>query len=122
MRSDAYLNSNNPNHADVAKQVQDYVENKDICKNKLILTYFDETTTEDCKTCSVCTSKRKEKQIAFSKDNFKEKVLALLRRDELDSQEIQNETKLPSDLLIEILNELIDEEKVTYNNIKYKLK
>ena len=28
MRSDAYLNSNNPNHAAVAKQVQDYFENK----------------------------------------------------------------------------------------------
>ena len=28
MRSDAYLNSNNPNHAAAAKQVQDYFENK----------------------------------------------------------------------------------------------
>ena len=28
MRSDAYLNSNNPNHAATAKQVQDYFENK----------------------------------------------------------------------------------------------
>lgn len=100
----------------------DYVENQDICKSRLILTYFDETTTEDCKTCSVCTSKRKEKQIAFSKENFKKKILDLLKTDEIDSQEIQNETKLPSNLLMEILNELIDEEKITYNNIKYKLK
>ena len=28
MRSDAYLNSGNPNHVAVAKQVQDYFENK----------------------------------------------------------------------------------------------
>lgn len=100
----------------------DYIENQDICKSRLILEYFDESLTEDCRICSVCTSKRKEKQVFFSKENFKKKILALLKDNEIDSQEIQNHTKLTSDLLIEILNELIDEKKITYNNIKYKLK
>ena len=75
-----------------------------------------------CCRFHVFESLPKEKQIAFSKENFKKKILELLKTDEIDSQEIQNEIKLPSNLLIEILNELVDEGKITYNNIKYKLK
>nr|WP_297308437.1 RecQ family ATP-dependent DNA helicase [uncultured Flavobacterium sp.] len=121
-RAVKYLQQQNKIKLEQFEVMLNYVENKDVCKSRLILEYFDETTSEDCKTCSVCTAKRKEKQVAFSKENFKTKIIEILTESEVDSHQIQNQINLPSHLLIEILNELIDEEKITYNNIKYKLK
>ena len=121
-RAVKYLQQQNKIKLEQFEAMLNYVENKDVCKSRLILEYFDETTLEDCKTCSVCTAKRKEKQVAFSKENFKTKIIEILTESEVDSHQIQNQINLPSHLLIEILNELIDEEKITYNNIKYKLK
>ena len=61
MRSDAYLNSNNPNHADVAKQVQDYFENKygnsrtdATGRNITVRTVWRWHTEVDERTCDDC--------------------------------------------------------------------
>ena len=63
MHSDAYLNSNNPNHAAVAKQVQDYFENKygnsrtdATGRNITIRTAWRWHTVIDDKTCDRCLS------------------------------------------------------------------
>ena len=63
MRSDAYLNSNNPNHAAVSKQVQDYFESKyrnsrtDITgRNITIRTAWRWHTEIDERTCDDCLS------------------------------------------------------------------
>ena len=63
MHSDAYLNSNNPNHAAIAKQVQDYFENKygnsrtdATGRNITIRTAWRWHTVIDDKTCDICRS------------------------------------------------------------------
>ncbi len=63
MRSDAYLNSNNPNHVAVAKQVQDYFENKysnshtdATGRNITVRTAWRWHTVIDDKTCDICRS------------------------------------------------------------------
>ena len=63
MHSDAYLNSNNPNHATVAKQVHDYFENKygnsrtdATGHNITIRTAWRWHTVIDDKTCDICLS------------------------------------------------------------------
>ena len=63
MRSDAYLNSSTPNHAAVAKQVQDYFENKygnsrtdATGRNITVRTAWRWHTVIDDKTCDICRS------------------------------------------------------------------
>jgi len=117
-----YLEQQNKNKINQFEAILNYVENTETCKSNILLEYFDEKTIDNCRSCSNCTNKRKEKQIEISKENFKRKILTLLEENEISSQEIQNQLNLPTHLLSQILEELIDENKISYNNIKYKLK
>lgn len=99
-----------------------YIENTDICKSKIILNYFDELNVEDCGVCSICTIKRKDNEFKTSKKEFKNQIMSILLQSEIDSQELQTQLNLPSHLVIELLEELVEEQKITYNNINYKIK
>lgn len=121
-RAIKYLEQQNRIKLQQFESMLNYVTNNDSCKGNIILKYFDEMLDGDCKTCSVCTSKRKEKQVQFNREKIKNHLIEILKESELNSQEIQNQINLPSPLLITILNELLDEDKITYNNIKYKIK
>ncbi|MGG8497651.1 RecQ family ATP-dependent DNA helicase [Tenacibaculum sp. TC6] len=44
-----------------------YITNNDICRNQLLLTYFDEKTPNTCGICDVCLQKKKSNTPAVSK-------------------------------------------------------
>ncbi|MDP2385859.1 MAG: ATP-dependent DNA helicase RecQ [Bacteroidota bacterium] len=43
-----------------ADSVIRYATDKNVCRNRLLLTYFDETTIEDCGNCDVCLKRKRD--------------------------------------------------------------
>lgn len=95
----------------------EYVENSTICKNKLLLSYFDEELEDDCGTCSVCVQNKANVNIEELKLKIVENLhtpITLNQCLELFSTE--------KTIVIKLLRELIEENKIEYNNEKFSKK
>ncbi len=75
-----YLEQQNKLKINQYKSMLFYIENEDICKNRILLKYFDEIKEEDCGVCSVCVSKTKKIQSTKNLKELKEKILSYLIR------------------------------------------
>ena len=119
-RVSKYLENQNKQKVAQFEAVLQYVNEKKVCKSKLILDYFGEKIETDCGICSYCISK-KAKPVDASL--VYEKILALLKIQELDSREIQKLTKYSEDDVIFALQNLLEDDKIAVkNNNKYSLK
>ena len=86
----------------------------------MILDYFGEKAETDCGICSYCISKKKK-----SSDGslVSEKIIGLLKIQELNSREIQKLTKNSEDEVIFALQNLLENDKIAIKpNNKYTLK
>lgn len=99
--------------------VLNYVSDTKTCKSSLILNYFGETKTKDCSICSYCIEKPKAKADVTV---LNEKILQLLKIQEMDSREIEKLTKSKSADVIFAIQNLLESDliKILSNN-KYKL-
>ncbi len=119
-RVSKYLENQNKQKVAQFEAVLQYVNEKKVCKSKLILDYFGEKIETDCGICSYCISK-KTKPVDASL--VSEKIMALLKIQELDSREIQKLTKYSEDDVIFALQNLLEDDKIAVkNNNKYSLK
>ena len=102
------------------KSVLYYIKEKNTCKSKLILRYFGEIKKDDCGICSYCISKSTPQRDTIS---ITEKIISLLKIEELNSRDIQKISKLPKDDVIFALQDLLDKDIVYIkpNNL-YSLK
>ena len=102
------------------ESVLHYINEKKVCKSKLILNYFGETTTTDCGICSYCISKKKK---ASDNSSISEKIIGLLKIQDLNSREIQKLSKNTEDDVIFALQTLLENNKIAVKpNNKYSLK
>jgi len=85
-----------------------YINQKNQCKNKLILEYFGEISTQDCGICSYCVYKLKPEKV---NSNLSEKILKLLKINEMDSREIEKITKSTSKEVIFAIQGLLESKK-----------
>ena len=102
------------------KSVLNYTNNKTVCKNKLILSYFGEEKTEDCGICSVCISKNKPKSdvVALAKQ-----IISLLSQNDMHSREIESFTKKSSEEVIFALQQLLENNLIIIKaNNQYQIK
>ncbi len=115
-----YLENQNKQKVAQFESVLNYTNEKKVCKSKLILHYFGEKANNDCGICSYCISK-KEKPMEASL--VTEKIIDLLKMQDMNSREIQKLTKNTEDAIIFALQNLLDNNliKVKPNN-KYSLK
>jgi len=115
-----YLTRQNELKKEQLQSVIKYVSEKSICKSKLILDYFGEKATQNCGICSYCITLSKPKKDYKDLSN---KITALLQNEDLSSREIQNKTKNTADDVIFILQQLLEDNRVTIQkNNKYTLK
>jgi len=115
-----YLTRQNELKKEQLQSVIKYVSEKDICKSKMILDYFGEKATTNCGICSYCITLSKPKKDYKDLSN---KITALLQNEDLSSREIQNKTKNTADDVIFILQQLLEDNRVTIQkNNKYTLK
>jgi ATP-dependent DNA helicase RecQ len=100
--------------------VLNYISDSKTCKSNLILSYFGETTTDDCGTCSYCKSKPKIKIITSDLDL---KIVQLLKIQNMNSREIEKLTKAKTIAVVLAIKNLLDTNaiKILPNN-SYTLK
>ena len=119
-RVSKYLENQNKQKVAQFESVLHYINEKKVCKSKLILDYFGEKAETDCGICSYCISKKKK-----SSDGslVSEKIIGLLKIQELNSREIQKLTKNSEDDIIFALQNLLEHNKIAIKpNNKYTLK
>lgn len=119
-RVSKYLEKQNELKKEQLKAVLFYINEKKVCKSKLILDYFGEKTTADCGICSYCITKKNKK---ININSLSEEIISLLKREDLNSRDIQNHTKNSPDEVIFVLQHLLENNIILVKpNNKYTLK
>ena len=114
-----YLERQNQLKKEQLQSVIHYINEKQICKNRLILDYFGEKTATDCGICSYCIGKKKKVKNTSS---LAATILSLLQTEELNSREIQERTQTDTETVIEILQQLLEQEQIVIKaNNKYTI-
>lgn len=115
-----YLEKQNQLKKDQLLSVLHYIKDNKTCKNRLILDYFGEETTENCGVCSYCIT---QKGKITEADSIADKILHLLKTAALTSREIETKIKLDANDVILALQELLENNYITIQaNNKYTLK
>ena len=118
-RVSKYLVNQNKQKVAQFESVLNYINEKKVCKSKLILGYFGEETSADCEICSYCISKKKKVNDSSLIAN---KIIGLLKVQNLNSREIQKLTRNSEDEVIGALQKLLDHNKIAVKpNNKYSL-
>ncbi|MBB1139694.1 ATP-dependent DNA helicase RecQ [Myroides sp. WP-1] len=93
-----------------------YAQNDDICKNKILLQYFDEKLEQNCGTCSTCLQ-RSKKKTTVSLTQIKELVLLHLQREEVASaSELEIALNLSIQDILVVLQILVEQQQIKLNN------
>ena len=102
------------------KSVFEYVKNDGICKSQKLLSYFEETNSEQCGICSSCLERSKKSVI--SESDLKT-ILTLLKTEPLSSRKLEELSHYSPDKLTTILTNLLEKGliELTERNT-YKLK
>lgn len=110
-RISKFLENQNQLKEEKFNKVVAYVEDLTNCKNKLLLTYFNQDTQEDCGICSTCISKNRK-----SNTTIPLQIIELLKSGALNSKQIQNILSISSEETIFALQQLLEKNKVAINS------
>ncbi len=96
--------------------MSEYVE-KDICRSKQILAYFNELDYQECGQCDVCLKKKNTENEVGNKEKIFQRILKETSKENLSLPRIlQNWTDFPENELKEYLQQLIDEGRIQFND------
>lgn len=101
-----------------AQSVIRYASEKNICRNRLLLTYFDEINIEDCGNCDVCLKRKKDLRKHEAGD-LNEQILNVLhgRAYKLDDL-ISLFYRVDKELVVDTINELIESNEIEIDSDK----
>lgn len=102
--------------------ILNYVNNNDICKSVLLLSYFGESKLEDCGICSVCIKPNE----SLSKVDIDESITAIilaLKKKPLSSRDILFHAKIKERHLSTLLKIMLEKDIITITSANtYKIK
>ena len=102
--------------------VLNYANEENICRNKLLLSYFGEKNADACGVCDVCL---KKKEMEISEEEFHgihQKILELLKEQPLYLYEITKKISLKEIKIIQVLRFMQDNNEVQINSsMKYSV-
>ncbi|MEY4433929.1 MAG: hypothetical protein RLZZ44_2064, partial [Bacteroidota bacterium] len=114
-----YLEKQNQLKKEQLQSVIHYVKEQDTCKNRLILDHFGEKTNSNCGICSYCIG---QKKVILNTESLANSILTLLQSEELNSREIQERIQTDAATVIELLQYLLEHEKIAIKaNNKYTI-
>lgn len=110
-RVSKYLETQNQLKEAKFKKMIDFVEDTSICKNKLLLTYFNQEINEDCGICSTCISNNKKSDLDLSVQ-----IIEILQSNPTSSREIENKLSITTEETIFALQQLLEKNKIAINS------
>lgn len=114
-----YLVAQNKLKTEQLQAVLHYCSDRKTCKNKLLMSYFGEILSKDCGVCSYCISKEKKTN---NSTIIQKTIIELLKKQNLNSRDIQKLSKLPTDDVIFALQELLETDIISIkSNNTYSL-
>jgi ATP-dependent DNA helicase RecQ len=110
-----YVNDYQNNKLQKAETVLLYVEEKTLCLQSFILKYFNEKELKPCGKCSVClTNQAGRNPPLFSKyQDLNHSILEELKLSNLSSKELSLKIECPKEALLESLQQLLENRKIT---------
>ncbi|KAB1154331.1 RecQ family ATP-dependent DNA helicase [Flavobacterium luteum] len=119
-RVSKYLERQNNLKKEQLDAVLHYIQEKSVCRSKLILNYFGEKTDSVCGVCSYCISKNSKKR---NTTTTTEAIIILLNKGDLNSREIEIKLKYNAEDIIFALQQLLDNDTIMVKpNNKYSIK
>ncbi|WP_121967225.1 ATP-dependent DNA helicase RecQ [Myroides sp. N17-2] len=112
-RTFPYLEQQNKQKVNQYKSLLFYIENQDICKNKILLEYFDEEKKEDCGTCSTCMSRKTAIPTSAS---VIETIYKLLNHSPLSINDLEINHRINKEDIIYSIQVLLEQNKIKINN------
>lgn len=94
-----------------------YVSNQTVCKNKILLTYFNEEIEDDCGKCSSCVQKKNNNTNVTQQ--IKNKLKTYPKNHTFELHELKNIYANQTNYLAQALTELIEENEYQYQNTTY---
>jgi ATP-dependent DNA helicase RecQ len=120
-RVSKFLVAQNKLKTEQFNSVLSYIKNDENCKSNQILAYFGEKSSKNCGICSFCITQNKK--IIEADKTLKEKIIALLSIQEMNSREIEKLTKKNTNEVILAIKDLLEKNQIQIkSNNKYRLK
>lgn len=101
------------------KAMLHYVTNTTVCKNKILLNYFDEDYNEKCGKCSTCLQNKNIAQSDTIVNNIKTTLKTYPQNHVWELAELKSIYLNKSNFLAQALNELLEEGEYLYQNATY---
>src|SRR5690606_28407710 len=101
------------------KAMLQYVTNTTVCKNKILLNYFDEDYNEDCGKCSTCIQNKNSKNTRDLLNEIKIKLKQYPKNHVFELQDLKSMFIHKSNYLAQALKELTEESEYLYKNATY---
>lgn len=90
-----------------------YIKTDTICRNRQLLTYFGEDSSQNCGNCDYCTRPN-----SLDKDNFlliKRDIMSLLEEKHSSSRDIIQELPQNEQLILKVLQKLLEDGNISIN-------
>lgn len=106
-----FLTTQNELKVEKFEKIIEFINDNSTCKNKLLLTYFNEETDSDCCICSTCMTKNKNINTSAI-----EQVFELLLENPHTSKEIEDKLSITREETIFALQQLLEKNKIAINS------
>lgn len=110
-RVSKFLTTQNEQKVEKFEKMVEFINDNSICKNKLLLSYFNQDTASDCGICSTCRAKNKS-----ISTNITDQIFEVLQWNPHSSKEIEDKLSITREETIFALQQLLEKNKIAINS------
>jgi len=103
--------------------ITEYAERNDVCRSRMLLTYFGEKNLQDCGQCDACRNKKRNRNVSEDDfDHISQKIIGLLEEKDLSIAELVSKFENYEDeIILTVIRKLLQEEILTLEGERVRL-